>query len=128
MVVGLAAQALDCGGDLRVAIAPRLQVCREQRVLDVGVGALRPVAEISPAEAPLEKRDHAVLGRALRLADPAHTRRTSPVSNTCIMPCFTARALASFASSAAISASMSESDGGDGAAVRRKTGLVSATP
>ena len=35
--------------------------------------------------------------------------RTSPVSSTCIMPCFTARTLESLSSSAAISMSMSES-------------------
>ena len=48
------------------------------------------------------------LERKLRLcAGAAHTNRILPVSNSCIMPCLTWRALASFASSAAIYASMS---------------------
>src|SRR5262249_62053601 len=36
-----------------------------------------------------------------------HTRRVLPVNSSCIMPCLSWRALASFSSSAAISASMS---------------------
>ena len=85
------------------------QVSGEQLFLDVAVAvAVGPVAEVAIAQLVAEQGDDAVLRGAFGLADVAHTRRILPVRSSCIMPCLSWRALASFASSAAISASMSE--------------------
>ena len=108
VVVRLGAQRIDRAADLRRAVAAFRQVGREQPFLDVAVAvAVGPVAEIAVVQFVAEQGDDAVLRCAFGFADVAHTNRILPVSSSCIMPCLMLRALASFASSAAISASMS---------------------
>src|SRR5690606_25975000 len=84
-------------------------------LLDVVVTfTVLPVAEVGVAERVAQEGDHPLLGLDLALADAAHaaasgfTSRTRPVRSCCIMPCLIARVLSRRASSAAISASMSE--------------------
>ena len=109
VVVRLGAQLVERRADLRRGVAALRQPGREQAFLDVAVAvAVGPVAEVAIAQLVAEQGDDAVLRGAFGLADGAHTRRILPVRSSCIMPCLRLRALASFASSAAISASMSE--------------------
>ena len=105
VVVRLGAQLVEGDADLRRRVAALGQPGREQPLLDVAVAvAVGPVAEVAVAQLVAEQGDDAVLRGALGLADGAHTSRILPVSSSCIMPCLSWRALASFASSAAISA------------------------
>ena len=109
VVVRFGAQLVEGHADLRRGVAALRQPGREQPFLDVAVAvAVGPVAEVAIAQFVAEQGDDAVLRGAFGLADVAHTSRILPVSSSCIMPCLMWRALASFASSAAISASMSE--------------------
>ena len=108
VVVGLGAQLVDGRADLRRGIAAFGQVIREQPFLDVAVAvAVGPVAEVAVAQFIAEQGDDAVLRGPFGFADVAHINRILPVSSSCIMPCLIWRALASLASNAAISASMS---------------------
>src|SRR5580704_447946 len=107
MVVRLGAQFVDGAADLRLAVPAPGQIGGEQPFLDVAVAvAVAPVAEAVVAEFIAEQRNDAVLRRPFGLADAAHTSRTLPVRSSFIMPCLMFLALASFSSSAAISASM----------------------
>src|SRR5215510_2108641 len=69
----------------------------QHTTLGIGKAADPPQVLVSPGFLPFD-----VLGFF-------HTRRILPVSSSCIMPCLSWRALASFSSSAATSASMSVS-------------------
>src|SRR5207247_5938670 len=104
-IARLGAQFVERLGDLRPRVAVFDQVGCEQLLLDVAVAlAVGPVSEEAVAELVAEKGDDSVLSGSLRLADGTHTNRILPVSNSCIMPCLSARALMSFASCASISA------------------------
>src|ERR1019366_5690380 len=107
VVVGFGAEIVDCLADLRRAVAVSGQVGREQTFLDVAVAvAVGPVAEVAIVKFVAKQGDDAILRGAFGLADH-HTRRILPVRRLCIMPCLICPALASLASSAAISPSIS---------------------
>src|ERR1039458_4076167 len=92
----------------RGLVTKSYRICREEIFLDIAVAvAVGPIAEVTIAELVAEEGQNAVLGSAFGLAD-GHTRRILPVRRLCIMPCLIWRALASLASRAAISASISE--------------------
>ena len=110
VAVRLSTELVEGDADLRGPIAALGQPCGEQALLDVVVAvAVGPVAEVAVAQLVAEQGDDAVLSGAFGLADGADTSRILPVSSSCIMPCLRARVLARLSSSAAISASMSES-------------------
>ena len=109
VVVGLGMQLMDGRADLRRGVFPRTQVVRKQAVLDVAVaGAVGPVAQIVVIQFIVEEPDDPVLGFAFGRADVVHINLILPVNSSCIMPCFSCRALVSFSSRTEISASMSE--------------------
>src|SRR5437762_6448792 len=97
---------------------PAPEPLREKRLLDMGIPLpILPVPEIGIAEYVSEECEHTLLTLHLPLAYGTHagvlgpgsfTSRTRPVRSCCIMPCFIARVLSWRASSAAISASMSD--------------------
>ena len=103
-------EQVEGAADLLRRVAALGQVGGEQAFLDVAVaGAVGPIAEIAVAEFVAEQGDDPVLRGAFWLADGAHTSLVLPVSNSCIMPCLRARVLSRRCSSAASSASMSDS-------------------
>src|SRR5262249_19540530 len=85
------------------------QMSNRERFFDVGiVGSVGPVAEVAISEFFMEQPDDAILRNPFGFSDIAHINRILPVNNSCIMPCLIWRALSSFFSRAATSASISE--------------------
>src|SRR5215472_14135144 len=108
MIVGFHAQLVHRRADLGRRVAFAGEVCREQVFLDVAVVlAVRPVPEVLVSKLVVIKPDHPILRFAFWFADLAHTNRILPVNSSCIMPCFSSRAVTILASMASISASMS---------------------
>src|SRR5262249_13004027 len=81
--------------------------------LDIAIYvAVFPVAEVFIPEPASKYRNYPVLRPAFKLADglffTGHISRIFPVNSCCIMPCFSATVFSRRASSAEISASMSD--------------------
>lgn len=73
VVTGLAVQTQQCSADLRGRDTPTGEPGREQAFFDVGVAlAIRPVAQVAPAQFVAEQREHTVLRGAFGLSDRGH--------------------------------------------------------